>query len=101
MFGNNRSHRRNNLLFLLFYFQVTLLPLVPPVVVALNSSNILKKYDLSSVLKAGSGGAPLAKDTELEFAGKLGVGEMRQGLCIGVSLIVIIILYNHIKVQYI
>ena len=58
---------------------MTYMPLVPPVIVLLNNSDILKKYDLSSVIRVGSGAAPLAKDTEEEFAGKLGVGELRQG----------------------
>ena len=62
------------------YIQVSHLALVPPVIVLLNNSSLLKNYDLSSVRRIGSGAAPLAKETELQFAKKMGVGEFRQGI---------------------
>ena len=60
--------------------QVTYLPLVPPIVIFLAKSPMVKNYDLSSVKRAGSGAAPLSKEVELEFRKRLNVPEMKQGL---------------------
>jgi len=48
-------------------YKVTYLPLVPPIVVALTKSEIVKKYDLSSLHTVTSGAAPLSKESSQEF----------------------------------
>lgn len=48
-------------------FRITDLILVPPVVVAMVKSPLVRKYDLSSVEQAGSGAAPLGREVCVEF----------------------------------
>ena len=48
-------------------YRITDLSLVPPVVVAIAKSPLTKKYDLSSVVQAGSGAAPLGAEITREF----------------------------------
>lgn len=62
-------------------FRITELQLVPPIVVAMTKSPLVKQYDLSSVEYAGSGAAPLGAEVSAEFA-KLwppGVMNIKQG----------------------
>ncbi|EFJ07428.1 hypothetical protein SELMODRAFT_429785 [Selaginella moellendorffii] len=51
-------------------FKITNLPMVPPIVVALLKHPAVGNYDLSSLRKAGSGAAPLAKETLEAFLAK-------------------------------
>lgn len=48
-------------------FRITDLQLVPPVVVAMAKSPLVRNYDLSSVIAAGSGAAPLGSEVTREF----------------------------------
>jgi non-ribosomal peptide synthetase component E (peptide arylation enzyme) len=60
--------------------QVALVPLVPPVVLSLLHSPDVKSYDLSSIRQIGCGGAPLSRETELEFKEVMNVkSDIRQG----------------------
>ena len=52
---------------------------MPPVVVFLAKHPMVKQYDSSSVIRAGSGAAPLAKDVEEEFRARLKLSQMAQG----------------------
>ncbi|RZC37046.1 luciferin 4-monooxygenase-like [Asbolus verrucosus] len=45
-------------------YKITSLPLVPPLAVFLAKSPLINKYDLSSVVEANCGAAPLGKETE-------------------------------------
>lgn len=49
-------------------FRITDLQLVPPIVVLMTKRPETKKYDLSSVVYAGSGAAPLGAESSNEFA---------------------------------
>ena len=42
-------------------------------------SQLVAEYDLSSVMKAGSGAAPLSQDTEHEFKTIVNIPHMKQG----------------------
>ncbi|ORX97008.1 4-coumarate-CoA ligase-like protein [Clohesyomyces aquaticus] len=55
-------------------YKITMLPLVPPIVRQLAQSPLTAKYDLSSVLQAGSGAAYLPPDVAYELAKKLPQG---------------------------
>lgn len=44
-------------------YRITNLPLVPPIMIALAKQDIIRKYDLSSVIEMTSGAAPLGKET--------------------------------------
>ena len=62
-------------------YRITELQLVPPIVLAMTRSPLVKKFDLSSVESAGSGAAPLGGEVAAEFA-KLwppGVMNLKQG----------------------
>ncbi|KAL9059903.1 MAG: hypothetical protein Q9162_000973 [Coniocarpon cinnabarinum] len=48
-------------------FRITEMHFVPPVVVAMTKSPLVKKYDLSSMEHAGSGAAPLGGEVAAEF----------------------------------
>lgn len=60
-------------------FQVSLLPLVPPVVIYLAKSPLVAKYDLSSVRRVWCAAAPLDKDTEKKFKQRLKIDTLVQG----------------------
>lgn len=45
-------------------YKVTTLSLVPPLVIFLAKSHLIKQYDLSSVKMIGCGAAPLSKEIE-------------------------------------
>ncbi|KAG6633277.1 4-coumarate--CoA ligase-like 9 [Carya illinoinensis] len=51
-------------------YRVTYMPVSPPLVVALAKSDLVNKYDLSSLQLLGSGGAPLGKEVAEHFADK-------------------------------
>ena len=52
-------------------YRITEAALVPPIIVALAKHPVVDKYDLSSLKRIGSGGAPLAKATERACADRL------------------------------
>ena len=51
-------------------YGITYMPVSPPLVVALAKSELVKKYDLSSLRYLGCGGAPLGKEVADDFRGK-------------------------------
>lgn len=55
-------------------YQITHLPLVPPLVRQLAQSDLTEKYDLTSVIGAGSGAAYLPPDVAYQLAKKLPQG---------------------------
>ncbi|RAL43218.1 hypothetical protein DM860_010000 [Cuscuta australis] len=62
-------------------YRATYLPLVPPILMALinNADEIKRKYDLSSLKKVLSGGAPLSKEVIEGFAEKYPAVTILQG----------------------
>lgn len=48
-------------------YKVTYIPVSPPLVVAMTKSDLVNKYDLSSLEGLGCGGAPLGKDVAEKF----------------------------------
>ena len=57
-------------------FRITELSLVPPIVVAMTKSPLIRQYDLSSVQFAGSGAAPLGAEISEEFSKLWPPGQM-------------------------
>lgn len=51
-------------------YKVTYMPVSPPLIVAFIKSELTKKYDLSSLLLLGCGGAPLGKEVSEKFKEK-------------------------------
>ena len=62
------------------FLQINRLSLVPPLVIFLAKSPLVEKYDLSSVMVAGCGAAPLARETQQMACKRLGVRQLGQGL---------------------
>ena len=62
-----------------FIIQINQLSIVPPLVIFLAKSPLVDKFDLSSIMGVGCGGAPLAKETQDEACRKLGVKSFLQG----------------------
>lgn len=60
-------------------YRVTYIPVAPPLVVAMVKSDLVAKYDLSSLQTVGSGGAPLGKEVSEEFKAKFPHVEVYQG----------------------
>ncbi|KAH7425924.1 hypothetical protein KP509_11G077600 [Ceratopteris richardii] len=60
-------------------YRITNLPLVPPIMLALAKQEVVKKYDLSSVIEMVSGAAPVGKETLEEIYQRLKVPDLRQG----------------------
>ncbi|KAL8123309.1 4-coumarate--CoA ligase-like 9 [Apium graveolens] len=60
-------------------YKVTYMPVSPPIVVALAKSDIVAKYDLSSLKLLGSGGAALGKETSERFMARFPTVEISQG----------------------
>ncbi|XWS51377.1 hypothetical protein CRYUN_Cryun12cG0171400 [Craigia yunnanensis] len=60
-------------------YKITYMPVSPPLIVALTKSDLTKKYDLSSLLLLGSGGAPLGKEVAERFKEKFPTMELIQG----------------------
>ncbi|XP_057786001.1 4-coumarate--CoA ligase-like 9 isoform X2 [Salvia miltiorrhiza] len=51
-------------------YRVTYMPVAPPLIVAMVKSDLVDKYDLSSLQVLGSGGAPLGEDVAERFKAK-------------------------------
>ncbi|TYH04315.1 hypothetical protein ES288_A09G288300v1 [Gossypium darwinii] len=60
-------------------YKVTYMPVSPPLVLALTKSDLTNKYDISSLLMLGSGGAPLGKEVAERFKEKFPAVELVQG----------------------
>ncbi|MFQ6650865.1 hypothetical protein Gotur_023003 [Gossypium turneri] len=60
-------------------YKVTYMPVSPPLVLALTKSDLTNKYDISSLLMLGSGGAPLGKEVAERFKEKFPTVELVQG----------------------
>ncbi|KAJ8751996.1 hypothetical protein K2173_001022 [Erythroxylum novogranatense] len=60
-------------------FKILFIPVSPPLIVALVKSELTKKYDLSSLMGLGCGGAPLGKDVAERFKEKFPHVEIGQG----------------------
>ncbi|KAK8478687.1 hypothetical protein V6N13_040465 [Hibiscus sabdariffa] len=60
-------------------YKVTYMPVSPPLVLALIKSDLTNKYDLSSLMLLGSGGAPLGKEVAERFKEKFPTVELIQG----------------------
>ncbi|TKY73621.1 4-coumarate--CoA ligase 9 [Spatholobus suberectus] len=60
-------------------YKITHMPVSPPLVVALAKSELVKKYDLSSLRLLGSGGAPLGKEVVEDFRARFPNAEIGQG----------------------
>lgn len=59
-------------------YKVTYMPVSPPIVVALAKSDLVAKYDLSSLKLLGSGGAALGKETSERFMARFPTVEISQ-----------------------
>ncbi|KAK4410779.1 4-coumarate--CoA ligase-like 9 [Sesamum angolense] len=59
--------------------RVTYIPVTPPLVVAMSKSDLVDKYDLSSLQVLGCGGAPLGKEVSGRFRKKFPHVEIFQG----------------------
>ncbi|TYH35839.1 hypothetical protein ES332_D13G221800v1 [Gossypium tomentosum] len=57
-------------------YKVTYMPVSPPLVLALTKSDLTNKYDISSLLMLGSGGAPLGKEVAERFREKFPTVEL-------------------------
>ncbi|MBA0604410.1 hypothetical protein Godav_017072, partial [Gossypium davidsonii] len=62
-----------------FEGMLTFMPVSPPLVVAFTKSELTKKYDLSSLMLLGSGGALLGKEVSERFKEKFPTVELIQG----------------------
>lgn len=60
-------------------YRVTYMPVSPPLVVALVKSDLVGKYDISSLRLLGCGGAPLGKDVLERFTARFPHVEIAQG----------------------
>ncbi|XP_061366121.1 4-coumarate--CoA ligase-like 9 [Gastrolobium bilobum] len=60
-------------------YRISYMPVSPPLVVALAKSELVNKYDLSSLRLLGSGGAPLGKEVAENFNAKFPNVEIVQG----------------------
>ncbi|XP_034673540.1 4-coumarate--CoA ligase-like 9 [Vitis riparia] len=60
-------------------YRITYMPVSPPLVVALAKSELVGKYDLSSLQLLGSGGAPLGKEVSERFSARFPNVQMVQG----------------------
>ncbi|XVE56627.1 hypothetical protein DITRI_Ditri04bG0025900 [Diplodiscus trichospermus] len=60
-------------------YKITYMPVSPPLVVAFTKSDLTKKYDLSSLMLLGSGGAPLGKEVAERFKEKFPTVGLVQG----------------------
>ncbi|TKY47989.1 4-coumarate--CoA ligase 1 [Spatholobus suberectus] len=69
----------NAFLALIHKHKVTIVPLVPPIVLAIAKSPDLNNYDLSSIRVFKSGGAPLGKELEQTVRAKFPNAKLGQG----------------------
>ncbi|KAJ4960590.1 hypothetical protein NE237_020500 [Protea cynaroides] len=60
-------------------YKVSGMPVSPPLVVAMAKSELVEKYDLSSLELVGCGGAPLGKEVSEKFATRFPHVELLQG----------------------
>ncbi|PSR89508.1 4-coumarate--CoA ligase-like [Actinidia chinensis var. chinensis] len=60
-------------------YKVTYMPVSPPLVLVLAKSDLVTKYDLSSLRLLGCGGAPLGKEVSEKFAARFPGIEIVQG----------------------
>lgn len=60
-------------------YRVTYLPLVPPILLAMNKVDIARKYNLSSLHTVICGGAPLSKESTEEFISRFPGVTITQG----------------------
>ncbi|KAG6421298.1 hypothetical protein SASPL_117848 [Salvia splendens] len=60
-------------------YKVTYMPVTPPLVVAMAKSDLVDRYDLSSLQALGCGGAPLGKEVSERFREKFPHVEILQG----------------------
>ncbi|XP_043724268.1 4-coumarate--CoA ligase-like 9 [Telopea speciosissima] len=60
-------------------YKVGYMPVSPPLVVAMAKSELVDKYDLSSLQGVGSGGAPLGKEVTERFASRFPNVQIGQG----------------------
>ncbi|KAK7302224.1 hypothetical protein RJT34_13108 [Clitoria ternatea] len=60
-------------------YRITYMPVSPPLVLALTKSELVKKYDISSLQMLGSGGAPLGKEVAENFRARFPNVEIVQG----------------------
>ncbi|KAF8390607.1 hypothetical protein HHK36_025134 [Tetracentron sinense] len=60
-------------------YGVTYMPVSPPLVVAMAKLEVVRKYDLSSLLLVGCGGAPLGKEVSERFVARFPNVEIVQG----------------------
>ncbi|CAH1423213.1 unnamed protein product [Lactuca virosa] len=60
-------------------YKVTYMPVSPPLVVAMAKSDLVPKYDLSSLLLIGCGGAPLGKEVAKSFSARFPNVDVVQG----------------------
>lgn len=65
------KYEMGRLLELVQQYQVTVTPVVPPLVLALTKSAAVEKYDLSSIRMVISGAAPLGKELEEALLNRL------------------------------
>ncbi|KAF6148940.1 hypothetical protein GIB67_028777 [Kingdonia uniflora] len=60
-------------------FRVTFMPVSPPLVVAMAKLKVVDKYNLSSLMVVGCGGAPLGKEVSEKFTARLPHVQIVQG----------------------
>ncbi|XP_059638876.1 4-coumarate--CoA ligase-like 9 [Cornus florida] len=60
-------------------YKITYMPVSPPLVVAMAKSELVKKYNLSSLQRLGCGGAPLGKEVSERFNARFPNVEIVQG----------------------
>ncbi|GMH01170.1 hypothetical protein Nepgr_003009 [Nepenthes gracilis] len=60
-------------------YKIMAMPVSPPIVVALAKSEVVKRYDLSSLATLACGGAPLGKDVAQRFKARFPKVELVQG----------------------
>ncbi|KAL5717701.1 hypothetical protein ACHQM5_010674 [Ranunculus cassubicifolius] len=60
-------------------YRVTYIPVSPPLVVAMAKLDVVKKFDLSSLLLIGCGGAPLGKEVSEKFLARFPNVVINQG----------------------
>ncbi|KAL3654951.1 hypothetical protein CASFOL_000737 [Castilleja foliolosa] len=60
-------------------YRVTYIPVTPPLVLALAKSDLVDKYDLSSLRSLSCGGAPLGKEVDVRFRERFPHVEIFQG----------------------
>lgn len=60
-------------------YRITYMPVSPPLITAFTKSELVNKYDISSIRLLGSGGAPLGKEVAESFKAKFPNVEIVQG----------------------